>query len=75
MNRLPSREEIDLMKSRYPVGTRVEMVHCADLYSTVPAGVQGTVNFVDDMLTLHVNWDNGSSLGIIIGEDRFSVVS
>ena len=29
---------------------------------------------IDDIGTFHVNWDCGSTLGLVIGEDRFSVL-
>lgn len=34
-----------------------------------PVGTQGTVKFVDDIGTIHITWDCGSSLGIVYGED------
>ena len=54
----------------YPVGTRVEMVHCTDIYAPIEAGDTGTVDFIDDAGTLFVKWDSGRSLGVIIGQDR-----
>jgi len=41
----------------------------------VEKGIQGTVAAVDDVGTLHMNWDNGRSLGLIYGEDQFKVLS
>jgi len=38
------------------------------------AGCIGTVKDVDDMGTVHVVWDNGSSLGLIVDEDNFHIV-
>ena len=35
----------------------------------------GTVVYVDDMGQLGVEWDNGSALSLIPGEDSFSKVS
>ena len=32
-------------------------------------GCRGTVRWVDDWGTIHVNWDCGSSLGVVYGED------
>lgn len=34
----------------------------------------GTVMFVDDMGTIHMSWDSGSSLGLIASEDYFHVI-
>ena len=36
-------------------------------------GCRGTVRFVDDMGTIHVSWDIGSSLGVVYGEDACKV--
>ena len=32
-------------------------------------GALGTVLRVDDIGTIHVSWDCGSSLGVVLGED------
>jgi hypothetical protein len=32
-------------------------------------GCEGTVTSVDDIGTIHVAWDCGSSLGVVYGED------
>jgi hypothetical protein len=34
-----------------------------------PEGTKGTVMYVDDVGTVHVSWENGSSLGAVLGED------
>lgn len=61
---------LKMLREQYPVGTRVELVEMNDPYNTklVP-GCKGTVRWVDDMVTIHVTWDCGSSLGIVYGED------
>ena len=40
----------------------------------VPDETLGTVQFVDDAGTIHVGWDNGSSLGLVPDEDQFTKV-
>ena len=40
----------------------------------IPGG-KGTVHCVDDMGTIHVQWDCGSSLGLIPGEDDWKKIT
>lgn len=58
------------LRKFYPEGTRVELVSMNDPYDKklVP-GSKGTVKFVDDTGTIFVDWDCGSGLGIVYGED------
>lgn len=60
---------VDRLKKQYPVGTRVELVSMNDEYSRLKPGDKGTVIGVDDIGTIHVDWDCGSGLGIAYGED------
>lgn len=46
----------------------------ADPYAPISPGIEGTVDFVDDIGTLHCNFDNGRSIGVIVGEDSFTVI-
>lgn len=57
------------------VGKRVRLVHCTDPYSRNRPGLEGTVTFVDNTGTLFVRWDNGSTLGLVPGEDRWEELS
>ncbi len=54
-------------KKMYPPGTRIELISMKDPYAPVTSGTSGTVKVVDDMATIHTNWDNGNSLGIVPG--------
>ena len=65
-----SRSLIEHLKEEYPAGTRVELVRMQDPYRDLKPGERGTVIGVDDIGTIHVNWDCGSCLGIAYGEDR-----
>ena len=54
----------------YPIGCRVELTMMSDPYNTrLCPGEKGTVMHVDDIGTIHVRWDCGSSLGVVYGED------
>lgn len=66
----PNRNIVERIKKEYPAGTRVELIEMNDPYRPMPEGLQGTVTCVDDTGTIHVYWDNGSSLGVVYGEDR-----
>ena len=72
---LPSRELLNSIRERYPSGTRVELIEMNDPYNTklVP-GSRGTVRFVDSAGTIHVDWDCGSSLGVVYGEDKVKTI-
>ncbi len=58
------------LRETYPKGTRVELLEMNDPYRTMPPGLKGTVQNVDDAGGIHVSWDNGSSLVAIHGIDR-----
>ena len=58
-----------MLKEKFVSGTRVVLVKMNDDYSTLKEGDKGTVVMVDDIGTIHVDWDNGSSLGVVFGED------
>lgn len=55
-------------------GDRIELVHTSDKYTKLEPGDQGEVTSVDSIGTIHVKWDNGSTLGLVPGEDEFKVV-
>lgn len=56
------------------VGRRVRLISTSDPYTRLEPGTLGTVRLVDDMGTVHVKWDDGSSLGLVPREDRFEYV-
>lgn len=58
------------LREAYPAGARVELISMDDPYNkTLKPGCKGTVLHVDDVGTIHVSWDCGSSLGVVFGED------
>lgn len=66
--RFPSKEIVEKIRKDYPIGTRVELVKMDDVQAP-PIGTKGTVIGVDDTASIMVNWDNGSGLHIVYGED------
>ncbi len=59
------------LREQYPVGTRIVLIHMEDPYTKLTKGDKGLVTGIDDMGTLQMLWDTGSTLGLIPGEDRF----
>ena len=53
---------------------RVRLISTTDPYTRLNTGDEGTVIFIDDLGTVHVKWDNGSSLGLVAGEDRWETL-
>ncbi|MDL2272990.1 DUF4314 domain-containing protein [Oscillospiraceae bacterium OttesenSCG-928-G22] len=69
-----NRNMIEHLREQYPPGTRIRLGEMRDPFSPVPPGTLGSVSMVDDAGTIHMKWDNGRGLGLIPGEDSFSVV-
>lgn len=68
MNNFSSRETVERIRKQYPVGCRIELLRMNDPQAP-PIGTKGTVRYVDDIGSLGVAWDNGSSLQVVYGED------
>ena len=69
MSNWPSRETVKRIREQYPAGTRIELIRMEDEQAP-PIGTTGTVVGVDDIGSIMVQWDNGSSLNVVYGEDR-----
>ena len=68
-NIFPPREIVERLRLQHPAGCRAELVSMDDPYARLRPGDQGTVVAVDDIGTVHINWDNGSGLGAAYGAD------
>lgn len=64
-----SREKIKMLRRQFPVGCRVMLTKMDDPQAP-PVGTLGTVIGVDDIGSIMVDWDNGSSLSVAYGEDH-----
>ena len=68
------RKMVNFIKEQYPPGTRIRLNSMEDPYAPIAPGTEGVVDFVDDIGTIHMKWNNGRALGIVPGEDSFSVL-
>lgn len=64
-------------RKNFPVrsGVRVRLINMDDPYSTLQEGDEGTIKHIDDAGIIHVNWDNGSTLGLIPKVDKYVVLN
>lgn len=74
MGKFYNKEKIEMLKEQYPPGTRIRLLRMDDSQSP-PINTVGTVNGIDDAGQILMSWDNGSSLSLIINEDKFEVLN
>ena len=60
--------ELESLRQQFPVGARVVLEKMEDEQAP-PIGTKGTVRGVDDIGSIMVKWDNGSSLNVAYGGD------
>ena len=65
--------DIEAMKNRYRPGTRIRLVSMDDTQAP-PPGTEGEVIAVDALGDIEIQWDTGSTLSLIPGEDSFVVI-
>lgn len=69
MKRQLSQKFIEELREFFAPGTRVKLIKMDDIQAP-PVGTIGIVDHVDDIGTIHVNWENGSTLGAVFAEDE-----
>ena len=69
-----SRTEVQKIRKTYRPGMRIRLLKMDDIQAP-PIGTEGTVRGVDDIGSVMVAWDTGSSLNIVLDEDRIEIIS
>jgi len=67
------REIVETLRASYPAGSRVQLDIMYDEQAP-DIGTLGTVRYVDDIGTIHIAWDTGSSLGVVYPCDKCHIV-
>ena len=70
---MDEEDNVKEKREKYPAGTVLELDYMDDVQAP-PKGSRMTVTYVDDMETIHGNWNNGSTIGLVPSCDRFHVV-
>ena len=55
-------------------GKRLRLIQMNNEPNPVLPGTEGTIYYVDNAGTIHVRWDDGSLLGVIIGLDEYQIL-
>lgn len=67
-------EAVMARKRRFIPGCHVQLTEdMQDPYTPLPKGLKGIVRNVDDMGTVHIVWENGSTLGAVL-EDKIEII-
>jgi len=64
---------LEKLRRDFPKGATVELLKMDDVQAP-PIGTKGIVRSVDDIGTIHVVWESGSGLGVVLGEDLCRVI-
>lgn len=56
------------------VGDRIKLIKMTDDPRPIEPGSEGTIEHIDDMGQIHVNWDNGRKLALIPEVDEYTII-
>ncbi len=67
------KEWLEFLREQYPAGYRVRLSKMRNNPAPIAPGSMGTLDYIDDAGQFHINWDDGRTLALEIGADRFRI--
>ena len=71
---MKSQIEVQRIRELYKPGMRVRLIKMDD-FQAPPIGTEGIVKGVDDIGSVMLSWDTGSSLSAVLDEDEIEIVA
>lgn len=65
---------VSFLRKQYPVGADIQLIAMKSPCSSIRSGMFGRVAFVDDDGQIHVLWENGKTVPVVPGVDKFQAV-
>ncbi len=75
MIQFPNKSYLAQLRKQYPVGTKIQLISMRDEKHPILPGTIGEVTHIDDLGSIHMKWQNGSSLALIPEVDSFKVMA
>ena len=72
--KFPNKNYLAQFRKQYPIGTKIQLISMRDEKYPILPGTIGEVTHIDDMGSIHMKWQNGSSLALIPEVDSFKAV-
>ena len=72
--KFPNKAYLEQPRKAYPAGTKIQLISMRDETYPILPGTVGEVTHIDDAGSVHMKWENGSSLALIPEVDSFRVV-
>ena len=72
--KFPNKNYLEQLRKQYPGGTKIRLISMRNEKYPILPGTIGEVTHIDDMGSIHMKWQNGSSLAIIPEVDSFKVL-
>lgn len=71
---IKSEEQMIYKEAYHLLGKRIKLIKMLEDPLPIEKNTLGTINYIDDIGTIFVTWDNGRSLGLIPGVDKWTYV-